>query len=916
MPEEMEQLQSNELLTKEEWEPLLQSTEKLSPMIQQYLHIKNQHKGYILFFRLGDFYEMFFDDALLVSRELELTLTGKNCGLPRRAPMCGIPHQAADTYVQKLVEKGYKVAICEQVESPYLAKGVVKREVIRITTPGTVIESTMLPEGENNYIGSVYVQTEGSRGIGVCFADISTGEMQFAQLPGNDLSRTLVGELSRFSPRELLVNPYCQQMAEVQDFLANRLQCVQDRWAEEDYREDTFAKEILTQFQAASLADLELEGKPLALKAVGSLLAYLTQTQMSGVRRLTTLTCYTEEQYLALDLSARRNLELTETMRNREKRGSLLWVLDRTKTAMGKRLMRKYLEQPLLNIAKITRRQSAVTELYHKTVERGELIDGLTGVYDLQRLMTKVVYGTVGPRDLLAMATAAGRLPQIKAVTRTLSATLLKDLDQKVDVLQDMKELIEAAISSDCPVTLKDGGVIRKGYSDELDELHDLKDNASGYLTAMAEREKEKTGIKTLKIGYNRVFGYYIEVSKSFLDQVPKEWIRKQTLIGGERYITEELKDLETRMLYATEKMLALEAELYEDVRKKVQAQLPVIERTASAVAELDVLASLAEVAVQNRYVCPSVTLSGTIHIVGGRHPVVEQLGANSGAAGLSDGDAAGKKEGSAFIPNDTLLDSAANKVAIITGPNMAGKSTYMRQVALITIMAQMGSFVPAEAAEISICDRIFTRVGASDDLTAGQSTFMVEMSEVAAILQNATPRSLVLLDEIGRGTSTFDGMSIARAVIEHILTEKKLGCKTLFATHYHELTEMEKELPGIVNYNIAVRRKGDDIIFLRKIVRGGTDDSFGIEVAHLAGVPQKVIKRAKVILSQLEKNSTAARQVAEDGVPEEKQEDMQVSLAAQQEEKAVRMLRQADLDSMSPRDALDFLYELKRFLI
>ncbi len=910
MPEEMEcqQAQSTELLTKEEWEPLLQDTEKLSPMIQQYLQIKNQHKGYILFFRLGDFYEMFFGDALLVSRELELTLTGKNCGLPKRSPMCGIPHQSADTYVQKLVDKGYKVAICEQVESPYLAKGVVKREVIRITTPGTVIESTMLPEGENNYIGSVYVRAEGNKGIGVCFADISTGEMQFAELPGEDLSRTLIDELSRFEPKELLLNPACTALSEVSAFIRDRLQCVQDRWAEEDYQDEAFAEQIRAQFKAASLSDLELDGKPLALRAVGSLLSYLTETQMNGVQRLTTLHCYTEEQFLALDLTARRNLELVETMRSREKKGSLLWVLDRTKTAMGKRLMRKYLEQPLLNIAKITRRQSAVQELYQKTVERGELIEGLSGVYDLQRLMTKVVYGTVGPRDLLALATAAGKLPQIKAVTETLSATMLRELDQKLDILADVRELIEASISPDCPVTMKDGGVIKKGYSDELDELSDLKNNASGYLTAMAEREKEKTGIKTLKIGYNRVFGYYIEVSKSFIDQVPKEWIRKQTLVGGERYITEELKDLETRMLYATEKMLALEAELYEDVRRKVQERLPAIERTAAAVAELDVLASLAEVAVQNRYVCPTVTLSGTIHIVGGRHPVVEMLGAENGLAG--------RGESTAFIPNDTLLDTSANRIAIITGPNMAGKSTYMRQVALITIMAQMGSFVPADAAEISVCDRIFTRVGASDDLTAGQSTFMVEMSEVATILQNATPKSLVLLDEIGRGTSTFDGMSIARAVIEYILNEKKLGCKTLFATHYHELTEMEEQFPGIVNYNIAVRRKGDDIIFLRKIVRGGTDDSFGIEVAHLAGVPQKVIKRAKVILAQLEENSAAARQVAQDGITKEQEEEMQISLAAQQEEKAVRMLRQADLDSMSPRDALDFLYELKKFLI
>ena len=520
--------------------------------------------------------------------------------------------------------------------------------------------------------------------------------------------------------------------------------------------------------------------------------------------------------------------------------------------------------------------------------------------------MTKVVYGTVGPRDLLSLATAASRLPQIKEVTRTLRAPKLRELDRKVHELAGVRELIEKAIDPDCPPTMKDGGVIRKGYSAELDEITDLRVNAKGYLSKMEEREKEKTGIKTLKIGYNRVFGYYIEVSRSFIGQVPKEWIRKQTLVGGERYITEELKELENRMLSATERQLALEAELFESVRKAVQENLSVIEETASAVAELDVLASLAEVAVQNRYIRPDITLSGTIHITGGRHPVVEQLGAGSGAAGLG--------ESTAFIPNDTLLDNTANKVAVITGPNMAGKSTYMRQVALIVILAQMGSFVPADSAEISVCDRIFTRVGASDDLTAGQSTFMVEMSEVASILRSATSRSLVLLDEIGRGTSTFDGMSIAQAVVEYILKEKKLGCKTLFATHYHELTALEREFPGVVNYNIAVRRRGDDIIFLRKIVRGGTDDSFGIEVAKLAGVPQKFIRRAKEILAGLEEGASMARAA---GKAEEAEiPDLQMSLAQQQEEKAIRQLKQADLDSMTPRDALEFLYELKKLMM
>ena len=551
MPEENEALRSDERLTESEWKALTADRDKLSPMMRQYFKIKDQHEGYILLFRLGDFYEMFFEDALTVSRELELTLTGKNCGLPKRAPMCGIPHQAADTYIQKLVDKGYKVAICEQVESPFLAKGVVKREVVRITTPGTVIESTMLPEGENNYIGSVYLA---EKGVGVCFADISTGEMQFAEFIDADPAKRLIDELSRFSPRELIGNPAALGDGQLSVFISRRLNCVQDAWQEEDYRDEAFVRQILSQFRAASLSDLGLDGRGLALRAVGSLLAYLTETQMEGIKRLTSLTCYTGEQYLSLDLTARRNLELTETMRSREKKGSLLWVIDRTRTAMGKRLMRKYLEQPLLNVAHITKRQEAVAELYNETVKRGDLTDGLSGVYDLQRLMTKVVYGTVGPRDLLSLATAASRLPQIKEVTRTLRAPKLQELDRKVHELTEVRELIEKAIDPDCPPTMKDGGVIRKGYSAELDEITDLRVNAKGYLSKMEEREKEKTGIKTLKIGYNRVFGYYIEVSRSFIDQVPKEWIRKQTLVGGERYITEELKELENRMLSATER--------------------------------------------------------------------------------------------------------------------------------------------------------------------------------------------------------------------------------------------------------------------------------------------------------------------------------------------------------------------------
>ncbi len=908
MPQENESPRGNDLLRKEEWEPLLADESKLSPMMQQYLKVKNQHKGYILFFRLGDFYEMFFDDALTVSRELELTLTGKNCGLPGRAPMCGVPHHSAETYIQRLIEKGYKVAICEQVESPYLAKGVVKREVIRITTPGTVIDNTILPEGENNFIGSIFFKSGKRAEAGVCFADISTGEMRFTTLGGQDISRAMINELSRFSPKELLINSAFQKETKVLNFVRNRLHCVVDLQEDRDYLPEIFEEQILRQFKSDSLSSLNLEANSPAVLAVGILLSYLADTQKQGIQRLCKLSAYSGEQFLALDADAVRNLELLKTMRQDETRGSLLWVLDHTKTAMGKRMMREYLDSPLMNIAKISRRQSAVQELYDNTLARGELSEELKGVYDLQRLMTKVVYGSVSPRDLLALATAAGHLPPIKAVTSGFTSAKLRELDGNIDLLTDVKALIEDAINPEAPLTMKDGGVIRKGYSEELDELTDLQVNAKDYLAKLEEREKEKTGIKTLKIGYNRIFGYYIEVSKSFVDQVPEDWVRKQTLVGGERYINQELKDLENRMLYATERILQMEAAMFEDVRHRVQEKMDVIEATSVAIAELDVLVSLADVAVKNRYVRPDVTVSGRIHIVGGRHPVVEQLGAESGLAG--------KNENTAFIPNDTLLDMTANKVAIITGPNMAGKSTYMRQVALITIMAQMGSFVPAQSAEISVCDRIFTRVGASDDLTAGQSTFMVEMNEVATILKNATPQSLVLLDEIGRGTSTFDGMSIAKAVVEHILTDKNLGCKTLFATHYHELTDLEKQFSGVVNYNIAVRRKGEDIIFLRKIVRGGTDDSFGIEVARLAGVPDKVIARARVILNQLETSAAAAREVAKEGIPEEKEDELQISLSERQDEKVLKLLRQADVDSMTPRDAVNFLYKLKQMMI
>ena len=862
---------------------------KLSPMMQQYQEIKAGYPDYILFYRIGDFYEMFFDDALTASRELELTLTGKDCGLEERAPMCGVPYHACEVYLKKLVEKGYKVAICEQMESPYEAKGVVKREVIRITTPGTIVEGSMLPEGENNYIASVFYDPAG---FGICFADVSTGEALFTQSNEKDPERRIINELSKFAPKELLFNGKFVDCLEARDFIKSRLRCVVDPQDDGVYEQKTCVKAVLSQFNKPDLESLGLKGKTFALYAVGSLIQYLRETQMSGAQRLTVLNAYSEEQYLSIDFTARRNLELTETLRSKEKRGSLLWVLDKTKTAMGKRLMRKYLEQPLASIPQITRRQSAVAELVENTMDRCELIEALSGVHDLERLMTKVVYGTVNPRELLSLSYTAQNLPQVKEIAGHFQSSLLKDLYRRLDTLSEMRALIDASIAEDAPVNRKDGGYIRLGYRADLDELKNIQKNAKGYLAQIEERERQDTGIKNLRINYNRVFGYYIEVTRSFLNQVPDRYVRKQTLTGAERFITPELKELESKVLSASDRMVAMEAALYEEIREKVAAQLPVIEETASAVAQLDVLASLAQVAVDNHYVRPELSVNGEISILEGRHPVVEAIFPQT-----------------PFIPNDTLLDGDKNMVAVITGPNMAGKSTYMRQVALIVIMAQMGSFVPAKAATISIVDKVFTRVGASDDLTAGQSTFMVEMSEVAHILQNATPQSLVILDEIGRGTSTFDGMSIAKAVVEYIVREKNLRCKTLFATHYHELTELENQYDGVVNYNIAVKKRGDDIIFLRKILRGGADDSYGIEVAKLAGVPQKVIKRAKAVLTDLEKS------VRKPSLTYQPEPEAQISFTDQQNQAAVEKLRKMDVDSMTPREALDALYELKAIL-
>lgn len=865
---------------------------KLSPMMEQYFRIKEQHKDHILFYRLGDFYEMFYDDAILASKELELTLTGRDCGQEERAPMCGVPYHSCEGYIARLIKKGYKVAICEQMEDPRLAKGVVKREVIRVVTPGTLVETSMLDEGQNNFIASICPEGEQ---YGLAVADISTGEIHAAQFTDPDDS-TLKNELSRFAPNEIVFHPAFLDKKEMAEFIRNRLSCCAECLREEQYDFSEAQRRVLEQFGKSDLSELSLDQRPLAVQAIGGLLDYLTETQMNGVDRLVSLDLYSESQFMALDLTARRNLELTETMRTGEKKGTLLWVLDRTRTAMGKRLIRQYVEQPLLSPAVIGRRLDAVDELYQDTMLRDTVRERLGGIYDMERLMTKIVFGNCTPRDVRTFGAAIAALPALRSCLEGTKSRFLREIYQEMDELTDIADRIGRAIVDDPPITLKDGFVIRDGYSAELDEVRSLVTGSREYLAGIESRERERTGIKNLRIGYNKVFGYYIEVTKSNLELVPADYIRKQTLSTGERYITEELKDLEGRILTASEKMLTMESELFRELREFISGHLFRIQRTAGAVARLDVFASFAESSMQNGYVRPMVDLSGVIRIEDGRHPVVEQL-----------------LDGGQFVANSLYLDRGENTVAIITGPNMAGKSTYMRQCALIVLMAQIGCFVPARSASIGIVDGIYTRVGASDDLATGQSTFMVEMNEVADILKNATRDSLLILDEIGRGTSTYDGMSIARAVIEYIADKKKLGAKTLFATHYHELTVLEDSIVGIRNFNIACRKRGEEIIFLRKIVPGGADESYGIEVSKLAGIPDEIIRRAFEILGALESgnpvNERRSRQ------PRKPAAEDQLTLAAYEKSPVERELEKIDVDSLSPREALTRLYELKAFL-
>ena len=862
----------------------------MTPMMQQYFEIKEKYKEYILMYRLGDFYEMFFDDAKIAAKELELVLTGRDCGEEERAPMCGVPYHAVDGYIGKLVSHGYKVAICEQMEDPSLAKGIVKRDVVRIITPGTLTESSLLDEKKNNYICAVYL---GDGAVGVSFADISTGSLSATEFSGSDMMSRLFGEMGVYAPREVVINTAASGLGEIETFLRERLGCTINENQEARFSGEDAKREALSRFAGEAVpAEFNDENDP-ALKAVGALISYALETQKNDLSNLRSLNFYREGQYLEMDINTRRNLETCESQRRGEKHGTLLWVLDRTKTAAGARLLKNYIDFPLSNPYGINRRQSAVAELCGDVVLRGELENALKGVLDLERIMTRVVYGSAGGRDLRALAQATEKLPQIKGLLSSCECEELASMFSELDTLSDVTETINAAIVDDPPFSVREGGIIRDGYNADIDYLRSVISDSKGWIERIEEAEKKATGIKTLKVGYNRVFGYYIEVSKSFIGSVPERFIRKQTLANGERYITQELKDMESQMLGASDKITALEYQLFTEVRLKIAENVHRIQKTAFILAKLDVYRSLAEVACRNGYCRPEITYGDEIIIKDGRHPVVEQFAKDS-----------------YFVPNDTNLYGGKNRFMLITGPNMAGKSTYMRQTALICLMAQIGSFVPAREARIGVIDKLFTRVGASDDLAMGQSTFMLEMSEVAYILSHATKRSLIIYDEIGRGTSTFDGMSIARAVAEYTLG-KKVGAKTLFATHYHELTGMESEFEGIVNYNIAAKKKGDDIVFLRKIVRGAADDSYGIEVAKLAGVPKEVTKRAKEILETLEAGGIQKKE----RTTEPADDDFALSFDNISESEVAEKLRAVDINTLTPLEAINLIYELKKML-
>ncbi len=876
---------------------------QLTPMMQKYMETKEQYKDCILFYRLGDFYEMFFEDALKASKALEITLTGKDCGLEERAPMCGVPYHAVDTYLNKLVSQGFKVAICEQVEDPKLAKGLVKREVIRIVTPGTNLNAQALDETKNNYLMCVVYMSDR---FGISVADITTGEYLVTEV---DDERKMQDEITKFAPKELICNQSFFVSGFEIDDLKNRLGIAVyplDNW----YFDDALCTRGLTEhFHVKTLDGLGLADYNCGVIAAGALLQYLTETQKSGLENLTSLTAYSIAKYMILDSSSRRNLELCETLREKNKKGSLLWVLDKTKTAMGARLLRRFIEQPLLEKNEIIRRLDAVGELKDNAITREELREYLNPVYDLERLISRISYQTANPRDLVAFRQSLEMLPHIKYLMTGLDAPLLAELREQIDELSDLCDLISRAIVDEPPVVIREGGMIREGYNEEVDRLRSAKSDGKKWLADLEAKEKEKTGIKNLKIKYNKVFGYYLEVTNSYKDMVPDYYMRKQTLTNAERYITPELKELEDMILGAEDRLYTLEYDLFVDVRDRIAKEVLRIQETAKAIAGIDVFASLALVAERSNYVKPVINEKGVIEIRNGRHPVVEKMMAND-----------------MFIANDTYLDNAKKRISIITGPNMAGKSTYMRQTALIVLMAQIGSFVPADSAKIGLVDRIFTRVGASDDLASGQSTFMVEMTEVANILRNATKNSLLILDEIGRGTSTFDGLSIAWAVVEHISNPRLLGAKTLFATHYHELTELEGKLSGVNNYCIAVKEKGDDIVFLRKIVKGGADKSYGIQVAKLAGVPDSVIDRAKELVEELttaditekvQEISAESQKVKKAKPKKYDQVDMdQMALFdTVTDSDVLQELQEIDVSNLTPIDALNTIYRLQNKL-
>ena len=866
---------------------------EMTPMMKQYLEMKERNPDSILFFRLGDFYEMFNEDARLVSKELDLTLTTRDRNKPpeERTPMCGVPYHSCDSYIARLIAKGYKVAICEQTEDPATAKGLVDRDIIRVITPGTVIASSMLEEGRNNFLCAIYAD---STALGLCLCDISTGEVFATSFPnGEEALPHLENELGRFHPAEAVLSDGAWNLEGLTDFLREKLDCLCENGGEGRFRYDVSRPQVEGQFRAG--LDSLPEGDRAAVQATGGLLSYLYETQKTDLSHIAVFTYYTAGQFMELDLTARQTLELTETMRGKEKKGSLLWVLDKTRTAMGHRLIRGWLERPLLSPVQIARRQQAVNDLVGDIITREELALELREVTDLERLIGRVVYGSAGGRDLAALGSGLGRLPRLRELLEGCPSALLQSLREELDDLPQLRDLLQRALVDEPPFSVREGKFIREGYSEEVDRLRNIIDHGAELLADLEGRTKEQTGIRNMKVGYNKVFGYYIEVAKSQTDLVPQDWVRKQTTVNAERYISQELKELEHTILSAQDKVVALEYQLFVELREEVCAHVAQIQAAAAAVAQVDVLTSFAVVAAANQYCMPLVDSSSILSITEGRHPVVEKMLKNA-----------------VFVPNDTHMDDGGDLCAIITGPNMAGKSTYMRQVALIVLMAQMGSFVPARSAHIGVVDRVFTRIGASDDLAAGQSTFMVEMSEVAQLLKNASRRSLLILDEIGRGTSTYDGMAIARAVLEHCADRRRLGAKTLFATHYHELTVLEGQIAGVKNYNIAAKKKKGEVIFLRKIVRGGADQSYGIEVAKLAGVPDRVVRRAREILEELENGSAP---VGADVPIGPSSHDEQISLCDLGGQTVLNKLRMTDVNILSPIEALNLLAELKQDL-